>query len=561
MKEAQCPVCSIQGAPFLQAHDYNRRISGEVFQYNKCPSCGLIYLVNVPEDLGKYYPVDYYTIPKDRESLLTNNHQEQHKIEFIKQFINKGKLLEIGPSWGAFASLAYQEGFDVDVIEMDKQCCDFIQSQLSEIRVIQSNNPAEVLKNLSQYDVIVLWQVIEHLLDPWETLKAAVEKLLPGGILVISTPNPASFQFRVLGRFWTHLDAPRHLELISIRLLEKQALSLGLQKMLLTTKDKGACILNTAGWIGSLNNLCNHYLNKSITCYIARVISFILRPVERSNLLGSAYTVVLQKDRMGSDSHVPSADSMPLLSIGMPVYNGAKHVRRAVDSLIAQTFTNFELIISDNASTDATEEICQECASRDKRIRYIRHPVNRGAPFNFHFVLKESKGTYFMWAAHDDERFPQHIEKLIHIHRCGHYLLVASQCTMLDQDGNEIPIKPMSPELYRGTSWLSFKNFMLLHHFAYAKSNMFYGIFLRNALIDKPIFTDVHPDIGWDHTLVMRIIAQGPVCYLPETTWIKNVRPPKPIAYHLFPLSVKSLFGGLKPKIYLRVMRYQQGRL
>jgi len=243
-------------------------------------------------------------------------------------------------------------------------------------------------------------------------------------------------------------------------------------------------------------------------------------------------------------------NQIPTVSIGMPVYNGEKHIREALDSLLAQTYTDFELIISDNASTDATSEICKEYASRDNRIRYIRQPKNQGAPFNFHFVLKESKGKYFMWAAHDDNRLPQHIEKLMNIHRSGIYLLVASQCAMFNQQGKEILIKPTSPELFCGTPRESFKNFMMLHHFTYAKANMVYGIFLREVLIDKPIFTEVHMDIGVDHVLLMRIIAEGPVYFLPEITWERNIRPAS--------LRVYPLFGGLKQKISLRVMRFQQ---
>ncbi|MCT7961886.1 glycosyltransferase family 2 protein [Laspinema sp. D1] len=92
----------------------------------------------------------------------------------------------------------------------------------------------------------------------------------------------------------------------------------------------------------------------------------------------------------------------PKVSIGMPVYNGEPFIREALDSLLAQTFTDFELIISDNASTDGTEAICQEYAAKDKRIRYIRQTENRGAAANFQFVLDEAVGEYFMWAAHDD---------------------------------------------------------------------------------------------------------------------------------------------------------------
>lgn len=94
----------------------------------------------------------------------------------------------------------------------------------------------------------------------------------------------------------------------------------------------------------------------------------------------------------------------PKVSIGMPVYNGEKSIREALDSLLAQTFTDFELIISDNASTDGTEAICREYVERDPRIRYVRQSENRGPIANFQFVLEEAVGEYFMWAAHDDER-------------------------------------------------------------------------------------------------------------------------------------------------------------
>jgi glycosyltransferase involved in cell wall biosynthesis len=100
----------------------------------------------------------------------------------------------------------------------------------------------------------------------------------------------------------------------------------------------------------------------------------------------------------------------PRVSIGMPVYNGEPYMREALDALLAQTFTDFELIISDNASTDRTEEICREYAAKDRRIRYVRQKTNRGATANFQYVLDEAVGEYFMWAAHDDWWDPLFIE-------------------------------------------------------------------------------------------------------------------------------------------------------
>lgn len=96
------------------------------------------------------------------------------------------------------------------------------------------------------------------------------------------------------------------------------------------------------------------------------------------------------------------SQNTPLISIGMPVYNGARYIREAIDSLLEQTFAEFELIISDNASTDATESICRRYAEQDSRIRYIRQLQNIDALPNFQFVLNEANGEYFMWAACDD---------------------------------------------------------------------------------------------------------------------------------------------------------------
>jgi glycosyltransferase involved in cell wall biosynthesis len=94
----------------------------------------------------------------------------------------------------------------------------------------------------------------------------------------------------------------------------------------------------------------------------------------------------------------------PKVSVGMPVFNGESTVSQAIESILNQTFSDLELIISDNCSTDATAAICHDYAKKDSRVRYIRQPKNIGAVQNFRFVLKESTGLYFMWAAADDSR-------------------------------------------------------------------------------------------------------------------------------------------------------------
>ncbi len=112
---------------------------------------------------------------------------------------------------------------------------------------------------------------------------------------------------------------------------------------------------------------------------------------------------------------VPPSEHQPRVSIGMPVYNGERFLPEALDSLLGQTFEDFELIISDNASTDRTEEICRAYAAKDKRMRYYRSEKNRGAAWNFNRVLELSSGEYFKWAAHDDMCAPTFLEKCVSV--------------------------------------------------------------------------------------------------------------------------------------------------
>lgn len=100
------------------------------------------------------------------------------------------------------------------------------------------------------------------------------------------------------------------------------------------------------------------------------------------------------------------AGSSPSVSIGLFVYNGERSISKVIAAFQAQSFGDFELIISDNASTDRTETICRAFAGQDPRIRYIRQPRNLGPTANFRFVLDQARGRYYMWAAADDLRSP-----------------------------------------------------------------------------------------------------------------------------------------------------------
>lgn len=107
----------------------------------------------------------------------------------------------------------------------------------------------------------------------------------------------------------------------------------------------------------------------------------------------------------------------PKVSIGLPVYNGGKYLSQALGALLGQTYPHFELILSDNASTDSTEAICKDYAARDPRIRYVRQAENLGAVRNFEFTLEQATGEFFMWAAHDDLWSPDFIEDALGVIR------------------------------------------------------------------------------------------------------------------------------------------------
>jgi len=103
----------------------------------------------------------------------------------------------------------------------------------------------------------------------------------------------------------------------------------------------------------------------------------------------------------------------PRVSIGVPVYNGARYLGEAIESLLRQTYEDIEIIISDNASTDATGEIASAFAARDPRIRYDRLPKNIGAAANFNRVLELARGEYFRWASADDLSAREFVERCV----------------------------------------------------------------------------------------------------------------------------------------------------
>jgi SAM-dependent methyltransferase len=289
-----CRQCGARAETAFRVGDLNRRVGDTVFGYARCTACSTTWLVDVPADLAPYYPPEYNIIARSVEELAEWAISERYKIEIVKRFRTSGRLVEIGPASGGFCHLAKEAGFDVSAIEMDRRSCEFLATKLG-IDVLESADEAAALEGAQPADVIAMWHVIEHLVDPWSMIKVAAERLRPGGVLVLATPNPEAFQFAVLGRRWVHVDAPRHLGLLPARVLVARATQLGLTVRLLTTRDPGSLGWNRFGWEHTLMNRFAARAPRRVAAKVGRLLAAIMYPLESREGRGAAYTIVLQK--------------------------------------------------------------------------------------------------------------------------------------------------------------------------------------------------------------------------------------------------------------------------
>jgi glycosyltransferase involved in cell wall biosynthesis len=201
--------------------------------------------------------------------------------------------------------------------------------------------------------------------------------------------------------------------------------------------------------------------------------------------------------------------SRPLVSIGMPVYNGEKYIRQAFDSLLAQDFKDFELIISDNASTDNTTEICKQYLEKDNRIKYYRNEVNIGGA-NFNNLINYATAPYFMWAAHDDMWEPSYISKLINIMESDKSIVLAfSVIDSIDEDGKQIRVYPKILKL--SSSETIFKRLFkfIMFEESDGKANLVYGIMRLNRLKEIGGFNKSLGEFAVDDLLLFSMLFKG----------------------------------------------------
>lgn len=205
----------------------------------------------------------------------------------------------------------------------------------------------------------------------------------------------------------------------------------------------------------------------------------------------------------------------PPLTIGLPVYNGANYLRESLDALLAQTYGDYELIISDNASTDTTADICRMYAAKDERIRYIRQPTNIGASPNHNVLVHEARAKLFKWASHDDLYAPDLIRRCVDALETDRELVLAhSWQAIIDESGTSVfPVAynlntddPRAPERFKSLLFT-------------VGGDDFYGVIRRDVLLRTGLLDSYHHA---DRTIMGSLALHGRFHQVPEQLFFRR---------------------------------------
>jgi glycosyltransferase involved in cell wall biosynthesis len=208
--------------------------------------------------------------------------------------------------------------------------------------------------------------------------------------------------------------------------------------------------------------------------------------------------------------------SKPLVSIGLPVFNGENYLRQALQSILAQTYDNFELIISDNASTDETPQISAEFAARDPRVKIHRSGKNLGAARNYNHVFKLARGKYFKWAAHDDILAPTFIERAVEVLEADPGVVVCSSRTSKINDKGEVTGSYESEPVWDSASPSNrFRSLVFSRHACV----VVFGVVRSSDLARTPL---IAPYVNSDRVLLAEIGLRGRFFEIPEYLFFRR---------------------------------------
>ena len=209
----------------------------------------------------------------------------------------------------------------------------------------------------------------------------------------------------------------------------------------------------------------------------------------------------------------------PRISIGLPVYNGERFLEEALVSLLAQTYSDFELIISDNASTDQTEVICEAYAAKDRRIRYHRNKKNIGLGGNFNRVFELSIGEYFKWANADDLFKPHYLVRCVDVLDSDPtVVLTYAKTTFIDETGKPLDKNDPGWDLRSEAAHERLRYVISSGHWV----NSLYGLIRANAL-SKTHLIPSYP--GGDYRVLGELSLLGKFHEIPEYLFLRRFHP------------------------------------
>jgi glycosyltransferase involved in cell wall biosynthesis len=208
----------------------------------------------------------------------------------------------------------------------------------------------------------------------------------------------------------------------------------------------------------------------------------------------------------------------PLVTIGLPVYNSEKYLPRSLDSLLAQTYANFILIISDNASTDGTADICRQCAASDVRVRYHRNDVNLGNPGNFNRVFQLCTTKYLKWATSDDLWSPTFLERAIDVMESDESIALCYPKSFV-VEGDGAP-QPYEDNLHLMQEDPAERFLTLIERIGLAHQHL--GV-IRSSCLRQTHLLAPHP--GSDIILLAELTLYGKYYELPERLFYRRFHP------------------------------------
>ncbi len=199
----------------------------------------------------------------------------------------------------------------------------------------------------------------------------------------------------------------------------------------------------------------------------------------------------------------------PLVSIGLPVYNGEAYLGPTLEAICAQTLTDFELLISDNASTDGTEAICRSAAADDQRIRYFRNSENLGASANFQRLAELATGRYFIWASHHDCWAPEMLEKCVEVMEADpQVVLCHTGAVQVDDQGRHVTRLPQQVDTRGWTVRRRFSQAIWRQH-----CYTIYGLLRRSALVEALPLRKI---LGTDNVMLAELSLLGTFAHIDE---------------------------------------------